>query len=547
MHRSRLRSRYARLVPALAALAALALAVVPGEVRAQELPWLTRGTARLDFAPSFWGWDSRYGIGPGGSPRVEALGVDLTTDAMGSTMLPHLRDLELSLRDALSEPTYRVRLGRSRALVEQSRLVFPFRLEVGVTDWLTVGAMVPLVRPRTELTFAFDADSLSADLGPSPRVTSPGMVSQFLEGFQAVLAAARDAHPDHPEVAAAQAFYDALFGAYNQASFFPVSGSGAGDQLQERLDHFRSAFTSLGVNGFPESLPMAQDYLDEARFREYLAGGAMQAAPLANWTQMWTLGDVELSASFRLLHGGFARDSLGEVSRFRYQLGAGGLVRLGTGGQADPNRFLDQDPADGQTDLEWNVFGLVELGSRFGAWGQYRQGIQTEGEVVRRIAAPEETLPHRARLASVYRTPGDYRELDLNPRLYLTPAMSFGVRYRYWHKGADSHRAQPPFPDPPPAGVDPLPTAPLLDRGTEQTLTELGFTGTFSSVDAHARGKSPVPFHIRASYFMPLDGRGGRTPKGSRFEAGLTVYHLFWGRQPKAPVLAGPEVEPPGR
>jgi hypothetical protein len=547
MHRSRLRSRYAGLVPALAALAALALATVPGEAPAQELPWLTRGTARLDFAPYFWGWDSRYGTGPGGSPGVEALGSDLTADPLGSSMLPVLRDLETSLQDALSEPSCRVRLGRSQALVEQSRLVFPFRLELGVTDWLTVGAMVPLVRPRTELTFAFDADSLSADLGPSPWVTNPATVSQFLNGFETVLATARSAHPDHPEVAAAQAFFDALSRAYDHRSFFPLSGSGAGDQLQERLDHFRSTFSSLGVNGLPESVPMAQSFLDEAGFREYLAGGSMQAAPLENWTRIWTLGDVELSTSVRLLRGGFARDSLGEPSRIRYQLGAGMLVRLGTGGQADPNRFMDQDPGDGQTDLEGSIFGLVELGSRFGAWGQFRYGIQNEGEIVRRIASPEETLPHRARLASLYRTPGDYRELDINPRIHLTPAMSFGVRYRQWHKATDSHRGQPPYPDPPPAGVEPPPAAALLDLGTEQTLKELGFTGTFSSVDAHAGGKASLPLHIRASYFMPLDGSGGRTPKGSRFEAGLTLYQPFWGRPPKAPALAGPGTEPPGR
>jgi hypothetical protein len=513
---------------------------------AQELPWLTKGTVRLDFAPAFWAWDSRYGVGPDGSTRIEPLGMDLTADPMGSTMLPHLRDLEASLRDAIADPAYRIRLGRSQAIVDQSRLVFPFRLDVGLTDWLTVGAMVPLVRPRTEMTFAFDADSLSADVGPSPGVTSPGQVSQFLNVFETVLSQARNVQPDDPAVAAAEALLEALSRAYAHATFFPVSGSGAGNHLEQRLEEIRTAFGSMGVNGLPEAVPMAQGYLDEEGFRAYLAGQAIQAAPLENWTRIWSMGDVELSASLRLLHGGFARDSLGEPSRFRYQVGAGMLVRLGTGAQADYNRFLDQDVGDGQTDLEGNVFGLVEVGSRFGAWGHFRYGIQNEGEVIRRIAAPDETLPHRARLASLYRTPGDYRELDVNPRVYLTPAMSFGVRYRYWHKGADSHRGQPPFPDPPPAGVEPPPMAALLDRGTEQTLQELGFTGTFSSVDAYARGKASIPVHIRASYFRPLGGSGGLTPKGSRFEAGVTLYQAIWGRSPK-PATSTTDPGPPGR
>ncbi len=517
---------------------ALGLGLLAGEMRAQELPWLSGGTVRLDFAPSFWAWDSRYGTGPDGTTRVEPLGLDLTADPMGSEMLPHLRGLEASLQNAVADPAYRVRLGRSQAIVDQSRLILPFRLEVGVTDWLTVGAMVPLVRPRTELTFTFDADSLSADMGVSPQVTSPGVVSQFLSVFETVLSQARNAHPNDPDVAAAEDFLEALSKAYAHGTFFPVSGSGVGDQLQQRLDHFRNAFGSLGVNGLPEVVPMAQAYLDLEEFQSYLTGEAMKAFPLQSWTRLWSVGDVELTAALRLLHGGFARDSLGEVSRLRYQVGAGMLLRLGTGEQADPNRFLDQDPGDGQTDLEGSVFGLMEVGSRFGIWGQFRYGIQTEGEVIRRIAAPSETLPHAERLAALYRTPGDYRELDINPRVFLNPAMSFGVRYRHWSKGADSHRLQAL--DPESLSDLDYPPPELLDQGTEQTLRELGITGTFSTVDAFARGKTALPLYVRATYFRPLGGSGGQTPRGSRFEAGVTVYQTLWGR----PQRAAPEADP---
>jgi hypothetical protein len=537
MHPSRLRAFHLRLTPVVLGLG---FGVLMGGLEAQELPWLRGGTARLDFAPNFWAWDSRYGMGPGGSTRVEPLGLDLTADPMGSEMLPHLRDLESSLGDAVADPAYRIRLGRGQAIVDQARLVFPFRLEVGVTDWLTVGAMVPLVRPRTEITFAFDADSLSADVGPSPQETNPATVSQFLSAFEAVLSDARSAHPDDPEVMAAQVFLESLSRAYSHGTFFPISGSGAGTQLQQRLEHFRSAFGSLGVGGLPEVVPMAQEYLDEEGFRGYLAGQAMQAAPLEDWTRIWSLGDVELSASLRLLHGGFARDSLGEVPRIRYQVGAGMLVRLGTGAQADYNRFFDQDPGDGQADVEGSVFGLVELGSRLGAWGTFRYGVQNEGEVIRRMAALSETLPHRGRLTALYRSPGDYRELDINPRFYLNPAMSFGVRYRHWSKGADSHRLQlqPVDPDLQP-GLD-YPSPEVLDDGTEQTLRELGFTATLSTVDARARGTAAIPVHIRTSYFRPVDGSGGRTPRGSRFEVGVTIYRTFWGR----PSTSGTESDP---
>ena len=116
-------------------------------LKAQELPWLEGGRVRLDFAPSFWTWASRYGVGPSGEDLVEELGLDLTSGALGSQALPDLVDLEASLAEALGDASYAVNLGVSQAFIDQSRLVFPFRLDIGITDWLTVGAMAPWSGP----------------------------------------------------------------------------------------------------------------------------------------------------------------------------------------------------------------------------------------------------------------------------------------------------------------------------------------------------------------------------------------------------------------
>jgi hypothetical protein len=203
------------------------------------------------------------------------------------------------------------------------------------------------------------------------------------------------------------------------------------------------------------------------------------------------------------------------------------LVRLGTGDQEDPARFFDQDLGDGQLDLEGSVFGLVELGSRFGAWGQARYGIQTEGEIYRRISGPSQSLPNFSRTAPLKWTPGNYFELDLNPSILFTPEMSFGVRYHFWSKGADSYTLgaiNPEIQDP-----AELPPAELLNLETEQKLQEIGFSAAFSTVEAHARGDASMPLFIRATYFHPIAGSGGQTPKGGRFQVGLTIYKTFWG------------------
>ncbi len=303
-------SRFRPLALGLA-LGSLCLGLSPQGLGGQELPWLPRGKVRLDFAPTFWTWDSRYGIGPSGAKEVELLGLDLTGNPLGSDILPDLADLEADLALALGDPSYRVQLGVSQAYMDQSRLVFPLRLEVGVTDWLAVGAMAPIVRPRSEILFTLDADSLTASDGTSPFVESASAVTFFLDGFRTALLEAQNSHPGDPDVADAQAYFDALTRAYAHGTFFPVLGSAPGNQLQGRLDELRTALEVLGVPGIPTTVPLAGSYLDEDEFQAFLGGPIMRAFPLEDYTSLFSLGDVELTANIRILRGGFEPDSLG--------------------------------------------------------------------------------------------------------------------------------------------------------------------------------------------------------------------------------------------
>ncbi len=447
-------------------------------------------------------------------------------------------DLEADLAEALGDPSYRVNLGVSQALIDQSRVVFPFRLDIGVTDWLTVGAMAPLVRPRTELLFVLDADSTSATEGISPFAADPSTVISFLNTFRSTIQRAEASHSGDPAVVESRAFFEALAAAYSYGTVFPAQGSDPGARLQGRLDELRAALSALGVTGVPATLPLASGYMNEEDFQDFLTGPQMRSQPLEDWTQLWSLGDVEITANVRLLHRGFEPDSTGALAPLRFQVGVGGLVRLGTGGQEDPGRFFDQDKGDGQMDLEGTVFGLVELGTRFGAWGRLRYGIQQEGDIFRRITDPVGTLPSYTRLAPLKWTPGDYLELDLNPRFYLNPDMSFGVRYHLWSKGEDSYSLGTIVV---PEGQEPpeYPSPALLDLETEQRLQEVGFSATYSSLDAHRRGEVSLPVYVRATYFHPVGGSGGQTPKGGRFQVGLTVFKTFWGGRSGAEELPG--------
>jgi len=521
----------------------LLVSTMPAKIRAQELPWLRAGQVRLDVAPSFWAWDSRFGmeVGPSGSivETTEPLGLELDRQPLGSAPIPYLQDLEANLRDALQDQSFAVKLGDGHSIVEQSRLTLPLRLDLGVTDWLTLGAMVPFHRPRTEMDFFLDPDSANANVGLSPQLTNAAQVSQFVSAFQAVLDAGQEAAPNHPALLEARGYLMALGAAYSQASLFPVAGSEAGAELQARLDALRAELEAQGFTGVPGEVPLAGAYLNAEDFNSFLASRGMQAYPLEDWTHLWTLGDVELTVQARVLHHGFEADSSGARPKLRYQAGIGALVRLGTGSQADPNRFFDLDPADGQMDFEGSVFGLVEFGRWLGAWGRARYGVQQEGTVIRRIARPSQVLPEVYRRAPLNWTPGHYLDVEVNPRFYLTPEMTFGVRYHLWHKGYDTYTL---------GAIDPevlqflnLPSPSWLELETQQVLHEVAVSATYSTVAANRRGESSMPLLVRAVYYHPVAGSGGQTPKGGRLQIGLSLYRSLWGGNPQTEVPEGPQ------
>jgi len=453
---------------------------LPSPAGGQELPWVPAGMVRMDFAPDFWTWDSRYGIDVDGNDAVELLAMDLMGTPLGSGLLPDLSELEADLAIALADPSYRVNLGASQAFIDQSRLVFPFRVELGITDWLTIGGMAPLVRPRTELTFALSADSTSATDGISPWSANRTQVQGFLDSYRNILTNAQDAHGGEQAFQDARAYLDALNRAYTHDTFFPVEGSAPAVQLQQRFDDIKTALEGLGITGLPATVPVSAGYLTEEEFTGFLNDPKMRAFPLQDYTTPWALGDVEITANVRLLRRGFEPDSMGVLPSLRYQVGGGVLVRLGTGSQEDPARFFDTSVGDGQMDLEGNAFGLVELGSRFGAWGQVRYGIQQEGETFRRITHPSQPLADYDRTAPVKWTPGDYFELDLNPRYFLTPAMTFGLRYRFWSMAGGGTRNQVGRARSPSLGCAPSPSPRPRSTATSPTSTTATAAGTWT-------------------------------------------------------------------
>ncbi len=511
----------------IALLVGAALLSPAGIVRAQEAVLLPAGRLRLDLTSSLHVWNRRFGRRTEDGRLVEAvepLGFDLTGDPVGSSMIPHLTELEASLRAALQAPGYRVRLGTTRALVEKRATTLPIRLEMGVTDWLTVGLTAPFVKRRTEAAVLFSADTLTADVGLSPAILAPAEVGAFLDAFGAALEGAGTVGP----VQEARSFLEALRAAYMHGTVFPLAGSDAARVLTARLQGLRTALEGIGIQGVPTSLPLARDPLDGASFARLLEDPAFGIAldPLGDWESRWELGDVEVSGAMRLL-AGVRGDTLDPVPSLRYLLGAGLLVRLGTGSVDSPSNVLDLGSGNGQTDVEGRLFGEVEVRGRFGVWGDLRYGIQRPVRLDRRIAPPGAPLAPRRWLVTVRWTPGSYLQAVVAPWLRLGEGLTVAGTYRLRTKGTD--RYEHVITDPQVLDVLNLPPLDVLEEETRETLHEVGISATFSTLPAHARGEARLPFRLRFAYLTAVAGSGGRTPKGSRMEFGVSLFRRFWG------------------
>lgn len=529
---------------ALVLLLALLGGPLPSPAQESDSPLVPRGRLRIEVAPRFMAWDSRFGLRMEDGREVEEeepLGFDLTSPAVGTDLFPEAAPLEGVIRSALDDPDYRLRLGALRTSISKDRLRIPIRADVGITDWLTVGAMVPMVKSRADAAISLVADS-TVNVGLSPLATDPTAVDAFLADFQGALVAWEqrtdeictsdgETSPTCQDardfLAEATNFHSATAGGYLLLGFLPLSGSAGGDALLARLEELASGFTSRGVDGAPSTMPLASEPLDRAGFQSLVTGFGIDAHHgLETWRGIWEPGDAELSAAVRLLRG-VVRDSVSAPARLRYQVGVGALLRLPTGRPDSASNFVDLGSGDGQTDVELRGFGQLVLGSWAGVAGDVRYGMQREGRRVRRASAPSHVLVPATRELELTWTPGAYLDAEIVPRFYLTPELSVGLRYRYYSKDADVYEVVTgPTIDPDPeivAAVD------LLELETEETLQEAGLGIVYSTLDAWREGRTRVPFEAQAVYRRPISGSGGMTPKATRIQVGLRLFWQIWG------------------
>lgn len=484
------------------------------------------GRLRLEVSPEFDLWSRRYTA----AGDVVPLGFDLEQHPLD------LGPLQQSLQGALGGTAPPLVLGSMRALVSRDRTRMTFGGALGITDWLTVGAAVPLVKARTEIAFDFRTTP-GANVGANPRLSGDGRADAFIGSLSQSRAAlaARVAQrcPGAADCAALNdllgrytSFANALFAGYLGSPVFVAMGSAPGTALQARLTALAAeiAQRAPGV-AVPGTVPLATAPLDQKSFTGLLtdpAAGLSATQPLETTPNDWGLGDAEVSVAVRVLEGA-VRDSAGAPDRLHYVLGAQGLVRLPTGHPDDPNVPLDLGTGDGQTDFEGGAFGDLRW-TKLGLRAEARYGVQRPTELVRRVAPAEVVFPPLLSLGTVTWTPGNYLSIDLAPSWYLADEFAVGGTYRLWSKQADTYRHPSSTQDD---------AASVLAQDTSEQLHELGLGLAFSTLDGWREGRASLPFELRLMIRRAISGSGRAVPKGTRMEATGRVFWRLWGAEPE--------------
>ena len=494
-----------------------------------------RGRLRLQAHPVFSTWDSRFGIGPDGIARREPLGADLT-DATALGFFPGVPTMASLLEDASGLSNYDPTLGATEGRVTKEVTRIDFGGHLGVFDWLTIGVVVPWMRTRTVVDFAFAPDTVGgADLGLNPALVSAATVETYLASLASSAAAAAayaesacaggpGATCDAAQALAGRAvgFSTVLDGAYAASPFFPLPTTTIGIALNEVSATLDADLVAAGLPGFAPAVPFAAEPVSEELFDllPVTSGAGIEGSELVTRQSLWQTGDMEISALVRLLEGGPGGGQQGSQPSYRVVLGL--LARLPTGTPQDPDVFLDIGTGDGQTDFEGRLNGSLRLG-RVGLAAGGRYGIQQPTELVRRVARHEVAMPPIATRHRVRWEPGSYLGVDVAPTFRLTEELWLVGEYRYFHKGGDEYALVDPV-----TGLD----AGVLGAETSVTAHRVGGGLRFSTVEKWAAGIAPRPFELHLRWIRTIAGAGGQTPVTTRVEAGIRLFRRFWGPQP---------------
>lgn len=553
---------------ALACTIGAALLLTAGGVDAQPVRGpgedaitLRKGAIRVGVSTTIADYSRRFGKDTPGRANgsAEPLGIDFSQDTLGATRFPLLLPLQSALRSVTGNANLVLNLGSSSVAAQARIQTMPIVIEAGLTNRLTIGVTVPIVRTLTEVSFGlkqngnlgFNPARATDGTATAAAATNAGLVSQLTAArtqLQALITSCTANAAANPNCSSILANGPALQSAVNAyatgvaqvygtsassgGAFVPVSGSGADSAVRNRLAAFRTQLEGYGITAITAttagpSRPTAlvtpdgiQRVLTDSSF-------GILSSRLATFDRQ-SIGDIDVSLKLRLF------DSFGSASDTARLLPVGvnvrqsiaGVFRIGTGNMSQPERYFDSGRGDGQNDVELASFTDIVVGRRWFTTVLARYTMQLPDQPTMRITdAPTQVFPEQFRERVVNRNLGDRIELSVAPRWIMNDVFSVGAQYLFRAKGADRYTGTFTVPTAE-SGLDALVA---LDAGTLNAETSgmehrIGIGIGFSSVASYVRHRAAVPLEVEYQASKSVAGSGGAVPRMTIHRLQVRVY-----------------------
>ena len=445
------------------------------------------GALRVTFDPRIMTWDRQYS--PAGS---QGIGAAFSGDSIAAG-LPSVVRLQQDVRALTGLAGYVASLGHELLAIRAERRVMPIRLEYGISNRLSVGVTVPIV--RVEVREGYQHSPPGANLGSVPGTAADSArYRTFFDDLDAALGALSDSIaagaygcPGSAACVQAQALLAqgqmarltlarAVYGTPDTAAqYLPLETSAAGRRVTAVVDALGHALAdSFNIGAFSRdtfllpSTPLSGGEL-AALYADRTSG--LDLSPYGGNTLRrlrFFPGDVEVAARYRFL------------VRRNYAAAATALVRLPTGHQDSPNDPFDLSTGDHQLDIEGTLTQELTLWKRLWLNLSVRAGQQRPGERERRVGPIDQPFLPATTLARLRWDPGDYVAVDFAPMYRFSPRFGAGVTAAYYTQQRDRYMFLSPQDSTVIAGLVGAPvSAGVLDAGTGIRQARVGLAVTY--------------------------------------------------------------------
>lgn len=507
---------------------------------------IPRGSVRIRLA-GIWDATDRVFTADSSRPYLSTL----ATSSFGVRHVPQLAPAQDAIRSLSGAATFNLSLGTLEAGGDTRRSTTPIALDVGLTNRLAIGIVVPYIETRNNAKLILNRDGTSATIGQNPAFsatagaaarTANGTLLRQIDQARTLLAAeiTRCAAPAatgcdaiRANAAAAQQLVQraaetqsAIVTVYGDSvragsPVVPISGSATQAAINTRLGALRTEFESFGVTSMAAgSLPAPATIVNGPGAIARIVGDTAYGLDynVLDGTRRSGIGDIDLTASFLWLNTLGARPAQWLGTR---RPGLRSLVtagwRFGTAGADRPSDALDVPIGDGANALLLRSTTDIVFNRWIWISGTLRVVQPLDDQIaIRRPLIADSSLFFSSVSTSANRTLGRRAEIEIAPRLSIGQFFGISGGYLLRRQESDAYRF---------AADATLPEETLST--SSQTAQSYLVGVTFSTLSSYVRGRSKWPVEVMYVHTEPLAGTGTVVPAVSTDRLELRVYTGF--------------------